>query len=76
MDKDIPHYYIALENDHLVGVVELKYRESRLHPQYVQMSALLTENYLEEEAKKGKRMNFERFVQKVPDVEPDAHDRL
>ena len=40
------------------------------------MSALLTEDYLEEEAKKGKRADFERFLKKVPDIEPEDYDRL
>ena len=40
------------------------------------MSALLTEDYLEEEAKQGKRKDFERFLKKVPDVEPEDYDRL
>jgi uncharacterized protein (DUF1778 family) len=41
-----------------------------------EMSALLTEDYLVQEAKKGKREDFERFMQKVPDVEPAEYDRL
>lgn len=40
------------------------------------MSALLTEDYLEQEAKQGKRKDFERFMKKVPDVEPEEYDRL
>ena len=40
------------------------------------MSALLTEDYLENEAKQGKRKDFERFLKKVPDVEPEEYDRL
>jgi uncharacterized protein (DUF1778 family) len=40
------------------------------------MSALLTEDYLVQEAKKGRREDFERFMQKVPDVEPAEYDRL
>lgn len=31
----IPHFYIMLEGEELIGVVELKFRENRNHPQYV-----------------------------------------
>ena len=40
------------------------------------MSALLTEEYLEKRARRGSREKFERVLAKVPDVEPDAEDRL
>ena len=40
------------------------------------MSALLTEDYLEQEAKLGNRKDFERFMKKVPDIEPEDYDRL
>jgi hypothetical protein len=40
------------------------------------MSALLTEDYLEREARQGQRKDFEHFLKKVPDVEPDESDRL
>ncbi|MEL6815766.1 MAG: toxin-antitoxin system HicB family antitoxin [Cyanobacteria bacterium J06598_3] len=39
------------------------------------MSALLTEDYLQREAEKGDRQSFERFMQKVPDIEPEKYDR-
>lgn len=32
---EIPHYYVALENDNLLGVVELKFRENKNHLDYV-----------------------------------------
>lgn len=35
LSDEIPHYYIALENERLLGVVELKYRENRNHLEYV-----------------------------------------
>ncbi len=38
------------------------------------MSALLTENYLEEEGRKGKREDFEKVLKAVPNVEPDRLD--
>ena len=40
------------------------------------MSALLTEDFLEKEAQQGKREDFEQFLEKVPDVEPEPYDRL
>ncbi|MGB3292506.1 MAG: toxin-antitoxin system HicB family antitoxin [Phormidesmis sp.] len=40
------------------------------------MPALLTKDFLEHEAKQSKREDFERFLKKVPDVEPEAYDRI
>lgn len=40
------------------------------------MSAILTENYLEKEAKKGKREDFDRVMKAVPCVEPEEYDRI
>ena len=40
------------------------------------MSALLTQDYLAAEATKGQRADFERVMKAVPNVEPEAHDRL
>jgi len=40
------------------------------------MSALMTEDYLEERAKLGKRAKFKKAMAKVADVEPDEQDRL
>ena len=40
------------------------------------MSALMTEEYLEERAKRASRRKFEAVLKKVPDVEPDASDRI
>jgi hypothetical protein len=39
------------------------------------MSALMTVDYLQERAARGDRGKFERAMAKVPDVEPDEHDR-
>jgi hypothetical protein len=36
------------------------------------LSALMTENYLIERAKKGSREKYEAILAKVPDVEPEA----
>lgn len=40
------------------------------------MSALLTEDYLEQESAKASRADFERVMQAVPDAEPETYDRL
>jgi hypothetical protein len=40
------------------------------------MSALLTEDFLVNEAKQGTRADFEQFLKKVPNVEPEAYDSL
>jgi predicted DNA-binding protein len=40
------------------------------------MSALLTDEYLAERAKRGDRRKFERAMAKVKDVEPLEEDRL
>jgi len=40
------------------------------------LSALNTENYLEERAKKGNRKDFLEILAKVPDDEPEEYDKL
>lgn len=40
------------------------------------MSALLTETYLQERSARGARARYETALSRVPDVEPDADDRL
>lgn len=40
------------------------------------VSALMTEEYLGQRAKRGSRRKFERALRKVADVEPEALDRL
>jgi predicted transcriptional regulator len=40
------------------------------------LSALMTEEYLEERAKRGSRKKFERAMAKVPKVKPEEYDRL
>lgn len=40
------------------------------------MSALMTEDYLQSEANKGNKKDFDNFLSKVPDVEPASHDSL
>ena len=38
------------------------------------ISALMTEDYLEARAKRGRRRDYEAVLAKVPDVEADARD--
>ncbi|MGG6268132.1 hypothetical protein ACQ4M3_31845 [Leptolyngbya sp. AN03gr2] len=40
------------------------------------IAALTTESYLESLAKRGSRAKYEAVLAKVPDVEPEAFDRL
>ena len=40
------------------------------------LSALMTEDYLEECAKLGSKRKFRRAMAKVPKVEPEGYDRL
>ena len=40
------------------------------------MSALMTAEYLSARAKRASRRKFEAVLAKVPDVEPDASDRV
>jgi hypothetical protein len=40
------------------------------------MAALLTAEYLTQEAQQGKRADFEKVLQAVPHVEPEDYDRL
>jgi hypothetical protein len=40
------------------------------------VSALMTEEYLEERARRGDRKKFRRALDRVADVEPEERDRL
>jgi hypothetical protein len=40
------------------------------------ISALMTEDYLEQRARRGSRAKFERAMRKVADVEPEEYDKL
>jgi hypothetical protein len=40
------------------------------------LSALMTENYFKDRAKKGDRSKYEAILAKVPDVEPEKYDRI
>lgn len=40
------------------------------------LSSVITVEYLEERAKRAKIERFEQLLSKVPDAEPEDHDRL
>ena len=40
------------------------------------ISAFMTQEYLEARAKRGSKKKFLETLAKVPDVEPEKHDRL
>ena len=40
------------------------------------LSALMTENYLKDRARRGNRAKYEAILLKVPDVEPEEYDRI
>ncbi len=40
------------------------------------LSALDTEKYLENRAKRGSKKKFLKVISKVPDVEPEEYDKL
>ena len=40
------------------------------------LSALMTEEYLDERAKRGSRKKFHRAMAKVPRVKPEEYDRV
>ncbi len=40
------------------------------------LSALMTENYLSDRARRGDRAKYEAILAKVSDVEPEPHDKI
>ena len=64
------------------GVKELASREGISINQFVatavaeKMSALMTEEYLQERARRASRERYEAALAEAPDVEPDEYDRL
>lgn len=40
------------------------------------MAALLTEEYIQRRSARASREKFQAVLNKVPDVEPESHDRL
>ncbi len=63
------------------GVRELAQREGISINQFItlavaeKLSALLTEEYLEERARRGSREKYEAALAQVPDAEPEPFDR-
>ena len=63
------------------GVRELAKREGVSINQFItvavaeKLSALLTEEYLEERARRGNREKYEAALAQVPDVEPGSYDK-
>lgn len=39
------------------------------------ISALMTEEYIEQRAKRASKEKFKKILSKVPDVEPDKYDK-
>jgi len=64
------------------GIRELAQREGVSINQFItlavaeKLSALTTEDYLAERAKRGSRAKYEAVLAKVPDVEPEPYDQL
>ena len=73
---------IRLPNSLHERVRELAKREGVSINQFVstavkeKLSALMTEEYLNERAKRGSRKKFEAALSRVPDVEPEDNDRI
>ena len=40
------------------------------------MTALLTEEYIEERTKRASSKKFQKVLKKIPDVEPEDYDRI
>ncbi len=69
--------------DHLYETIQkLAERESISINQFItlalaeKLSALMTEEYLGERARRGDRKKFEKAMRKVADTEPEEQDRL
>lgn len=64
------------------GVRELAEREGISINQFIatavaeKLAALMTEEYLGVRAKRGSRAKYEAALAQVPDVEPEAYDRV
>jgi hypothetical protein len=73
---------VQLPNSLYQNLQELAKREGISIDQFIatavaeKMSALMTEAYLEERAKRGSRAKYEAALAQVPDVEPEAYDKL
>ncbi len=63
-------------------VKELAHRDNVSINQFInvalaeKLSAMLTEEYLQARANASNREAFEKILSKVPDIEPEEHDRV
>ena len=75
-------YWVGTPSGNCWHLKELARREGVSMNQLVtlavaeKLSALLTEEYLEQRAQGGSRAKFEAVLAKVPKVEPEEYDRL
>ena len=73
---------VQLPNSLYKNLQELVNREGISTDQFIasavaeKMSALMTEAYLEERAKRASRAKYEAALAQVPDVGPEAYDKL
>lgn len=73
---------IQLPNALQSNLQELAEREGISIDQFIatavaeKMSALMTESYLAERAKRGSREKYEAVLAQVPDVAPEEYDKL
>jgi hypothetical protein len=72
---------VRLSNSLHIKVRQLAEREGISINQFIatavaeKLAALMTEEYLEERAKRGSRARYESALAQVPDVEPEVYDR-
>ena len=72
---------VRLPNSLHVKIKELAQAEGLSINQFMvtaaakKMAALLSEDYLSEEAKRGQRADFEKVLKAVPHVEPEERDQ-
>lgn len=73
---------VQIPNSLHTHLQELAEREGITVEQFIasavaeKMSALMTESYLAERAKRGNRTKYEAALAQVPDVEPEDYDRV
>lgn len=73
---------VQIPNSLHTHLQELAEREGITVEQFIasavaeKMSALMTESYLAERAKRGNRTKYEAALAQVADVEPEDYDRL
>ena len=73
---------VRLPNSLHVKIKELAQAEGVSINQFIvtaaaeKMAALLSEDYLDHEAKRGHRADFEKVLKAIPHIEPEEHDQL